>query len=246
VTVVVKAGGSGLFVRVPYEPRVPWDWYRHYRINEEYFSKLVAGLAHAANQSPLLFVPGGVGAYLYIGLSQRLGLHDEAVNQIGCDIVNVTGRIIMQSLLTQGVEVYPSLANLRDNLGELIRQYQVLVMAASLSFRSTDAVAAAAAVKVGATRLMLFKQGVPTFHLGFESPTVMRSISISRLQEMIGLSEEGPGRNAILDSQAVAIIANGGVETVLYEAGEVERLSEILIRRHWPLSTRITFPATKA
>jgi uridylate kinase len=242
VVVVVKAGGSGLFVRVPHKPRVPWDWYRQYRIDEDYFSKLVDGLARAATRSSLLFVPGGVGAYLYIGLSERLGLHESAVNQIGCDIVNVMGRIVMQSLLAQGVQVYPTLANLDDDLDELARRYQVLVMAASTRFRSTDAVAAAAALRVGARRLMLFKQGVPTFHLGFESPTVMRSISISRLQEMIGLSRERPGRNAILDSQAVAIIADGGVETILYEAGEIDRLSEILVQRHWPLSTRIISP----
>lgn len=238
--VVVKAGGSGLFVRTTYSSPVPWDAYRRYRLDGTYFAGLVDALARTPVTHRVLFVPGGAGAYLYIGVAEAIGLDRRSRQRVGCGVVNLIGEMIVAALLARGADVHPRLVSHHRDLVVLARRSRILVMEASADLVSTDALAAWAATAVDASRLAFFKQGVPRYFLGFDTPTIAHELSTNQIRRMVVAVEERPGQNAILDSECLRLIERGRIPTVLYAASDLVRLPEILASGTWASSTRIT------
>lgn len=227
-TCVLKCAGSGHLRETKFLHRIPWLNYRRFQIDPDYFNSLVEGVIDASSAARIAIVPGGTGAYLFIGLGRELGLDEAGLSRVGCQIVDVIAGIIRDALLAKGAAVCPDVVSYECNIESLMEQYRIVVVRSSARCHSTDALAAATAVKLRADKLLIFKQGVPIYHVGFERPTEISEFKISMLERIADEFGQNPGENAILDRQCIDLIKDNRIVTCLYNALDSERLAMLI------------------
>ncbi|HZH76599.1 MAG TPA: hypothetical protein VEY88_11230 [Archangium sp.] len=226
---VIKAGGSGNILETDHKHAIPWLAYRRFKLDPDYLRKLVEGvLAAVQANNKIVFVSGGMGAYLYIDLARELGLSESALAEIGCGIVNVNGRIASDAVSLRGVSVCPRLIPPSPSLSENLKQYDVVVVRAEPGYLSTDALAAVAAANIPGSELVLFKKGVPEYHVGFERPTVVEKFTIAELRAIAAKFGEGAGANSILDAQCLEVIERNAIRTRLVNSDHLGDLYQVL------------------
>jgi uridylate kinase len=226
--IVVKSGGSGNLVETPERHSIPWLAYRRLKFAESYMDDLIEGLRNAAALRKIVFVPGGMGAYLYLDLARHGGASDTDLSVIGCAIVNVNGLVAIGALTAAGISVCPSLVTPGPDLEAAMSIYRVVVVRAQEVCGSTDELAALAAVAISAEELIIFKKGVPTFHVGFDQPTIVRTFSVAYLQEIAKAFGQQPGRNSILDQGCLRLLADHRIRARLIDSDRLRELARVV------------------
>ncbi|MDO0821301.1 hypothetical protein [Desulfosporosinus nitroreducens] len=227
-TFVIKAGGSGNIIETDFKHEIEWLKYRRIQIDAKYFSTLIESLTTASYDNKIVYVNGGVAAFIFIDLARNLGLDNENLDEIGCRIVNTTSYIILESLKNKSAKVYPELINPLEFRKEILNDYNLILIKAIQGFKSTDSLATYIASQVQESELMFFKKGIPIYHVGFESPTKVTEFKLSDLENIGAKVTEVPGNNAILDKESINIIKKKMIKTVLYNSDDIDKLDKII------------------
>ncbi|MCP3139585.1 hypothetical protein [Pyxidicoccus xibeiensis] len=230
-TYVVKAGGSGNLVETEAVHKIEWLAYRRLRFDPSYLEGLIEGLRGVASSAKVAFVPGGMGAFLFLDLAESAGVRGEALDRIGIDVVNLNGLLARSAFAENGISVFPELVEPGEMLAAALEVSQVVVVKACKGYLSTDALAAAAAVSLPGSELLIFKKGVPVYHVGFERPTEVLEWKITELKERAKAFGERPGANSILDAQCLEIVEQGQVEVSLVDSSALRCLAEVFARK---------------
>lgn len=225
---VIKAGGSGNFIETNCMSNIEWLNYRRFQINSEYFSELVDALYEASKENKIAYINGGVGAYLFIKLGERLGLDESQLNIIGCDIINITSTIILEALIKKSSNIYPELVVPSEFKESIFDSYDIGVFKAMPQFISSDSLSTFIASKGKNTKQIFFKKGVPIYHTGYSKPTKVDEFKISLLEEISQDIEEEPGSNFIIDKQSIDLIKKFNIDTTFYNSDDISNLSKIL------------------
>src|SRR5882724_6758951 len=143
-TLIIKAGGSGMFKETAFRHRIPWLAYRRMRLDSQFFETFIRQLRSLVEQFNVVVVPGGMAAYLFIELGRDLMLSLDQQDAIGRRVVDVTGQVILWALAAQNVPVYPALVDINDDFQMLFDTASIVVLRSNEAYLSTDTLAVAA------------------------------------------------------------------------------------------------------
>lgn len=225
---MIKAGGGGCLVDEGTQHPLPWLQYRRLQFDARHVKDLVGSLKAVSLSHRVIFAPGGMGAYLFIGLGRELQLHEASLAEIGCQVVNTTGQLVLNALGVAGADVCPQLVDVNADLQEHVDRHGIVVVRASTATATTDSLAACAATKLRGAELLFMKKGVPVFHLGFDHPTELRLFPVTRLLAIAASFRELPGSNPILDGQCLQMMCAHRIPTLFVNSDDVVDLPAII------------------
>lgn len=224
--IVIKAGGSGNIIESNYLHPIEWMNYRKFQIKSQTFSDIVEALLQLSKSDKVVYVNGGVAAFLFINLAKSMQLGDEYLSEIGCSVINITAFIVLRKLLDLRANVYPKLLSPDLITDNLFNTYDIVIVQSSTDYQSSDELATYTASKLSDVKLVFFKKGIPIFHTGFEKPTEIHSFPIDELLDKANEYEEVPGRNYILDKNSLRIIKDNNISTTLFNSDDICTIKE--------------------
>jgi len=230
---IIKAGGSGNIVETDFKHKIDWLNYRRIQINSIFFRELVQSLVEASKYHKIAYINGGVAAYLFINLAESLEIDKSELDVIGCEIINITSKIILEAVKKYNSNVCPELINPLEFEDNLFNIYNLIIFKAVPTFKSTDSLAAFVASRNLDSEFLLFKKGVPLYHVGFETPTKITEFKITKLKEIALSFNEIPGNNSIIDHESIELIIKNKIKTTLYNSEEINKLKEILDNKYF-------------
>ena len=226
--VVVKLPGAGRIVHCGSKAVLPWMEYRKYQIDDEFFNDAIDSLIQLSFISRVGLVSGGIGAYLYIGLAKSLGLNDCFLSSVGIDIVNLLHGILLKVFLEKGANICPYLVSIESYNYEHYAQYDLLIFSATNNVASTDSLAVMVAEICRADTLLLFKENVPCYHVGFDEPTSIDAIHVDQLIQKANKFSCSPGDHFILDRESLALIKKNKLNTFLVNPHDILQIKNII------------------
>jgi uridylate kinase len=225
---IVKGPGAGAFINKYELHPLPWlNNYRSFRLSEVFYDSIIMGLSAIKAGTKVVYVSGGTGAYLYIELIRGLGGDLMLQKKIGCSVVDINSEIINWILSAKRAGVCDYLVQC-DEVAAVLEEFDIAFVKSDKRFVSTDALAAYVASVLQDSKLLYFKKNIPEYYVGFDVPTIRLQFHVEELIRMASFFDERPGNNFILDKQALSIIKNNAINTVLYNSDDIRYLNEVL------------------
>jgi uridylate kinase len=189
-------------------------------IDDDFISDFGSYLHEAltAFHRKLVIVPGGVGSALFIKWGRLLRCSEAQLNQIGCDLINLSASILASGLsaTVKEHEICPIAATTLDSLALCRKHFQVTVCGACVtSAISSDSLAALIAEHTK-SRLLLVKNGRPfNSEESFYSDPSLRTISLAKMMNFYHLigTPEAAGHFASIDYLCMKIIQRSKIPT---------------------------------
>lgn len=224
--ITVKGPGAGGFIVGEEKNRLPWLEYRKFKMDKNFIKNIIEGLKWASLDNKIVYIPGGTGAYLFIGLASEIGLSDFFQSIVGCEVVDLMGKIFIEGLKKENVNVCPNLIRYYE-INEYVTKYDVLIIKSDDSLDSTDSLATKSALEVN-SEIMFFKKNVPEFYVGYKEPRVVEEFMCEDLINKAKRFGERPGNNSIIDLQAINMISKNKTKATLYNSDDIKELRNII------------------
>ncbi|MCC3705557.1 hypothetical protein LLR08_23750 [Rouxiella badensis] len=208
--IIIRLPGGGRINKKNEMQEIAWWDYRNYFINPEFYSEIKSVINNNINCT-FFFVSGGVGAFLYTNLCKSLGVGGDITSQVGCDIVSIMHKILINNLLGSGVDTYPTEMTLNELSEKVNLENSCYFIKPCSDIMSTDSLAAQVASIVLADIVIYLKEGAPVYHIGFKEPTRVAKWSINDIRAR---AKEVNG-HYIIDSEALNKIEEGNIKTII-------------------------------
>lgn len=172
----------------------------------------------------LLVVGGGAASRRYIEVARQLGLDEAGLDMIGITITRANARLLIAAF---GQAAYPSPAEDFEEAASALRSFERVCMGGTHPGHTTDAVAAMAAERLRAQRLVIATNvdGVYTSDPK-EDPDAKRldKLSYAELVELTGGAREA-GVSAVIDPLAAQIIQRSQVATRVVDGNDHDNVA---------------------
>ena len=210
--VVVSVGGSVL------APDLESD-------RVEAYADVVRTLSDAGHRLGAV-VGGGPTAREYIGAARELGANEIELDQLGIAVTRLNGRLLTAALDDMAA---PAPAESYDEGRAALRRGEVPVLGGIVAAQTTDAVAASFAEYVDAD-LLVYATSVPGVYDADpnEDPDATRfdELTADELVDIVVGNEMNAGSNAPVDLLAAKIIQRSGIETVVLDGTDPDRVRQ--------------------
>lgn len=221
---VIRLPGGGRIKRSDSTQALSWWEYRNHYISTRTYTQLTNFIQNNKNQK-LVFVSGGVGAFLYTDLCKSLGLNSNFESEIGIEIISIMHKVLIEHLSSSGVSVYKSEVPIEDLETTMSHsEQQCFFIKCDSSFQSTDSIAAHAAAVTNSRAILFLKQGAPNYHAGFEKETKVTKWDISDIHRKAKNLWASKRENYILDVECSLKIKNDGIKSSIMPPELLERI----------------------
>ncbi|MEQ9968151.1 hypothetical protein ABRP72_03045 [Pectobacterium carotovorum] len=208
--IIIRLPGGGRINKKNEMQEISWWDYRNYYINPELYSEINFIITNNKN-CIFFFVSGGVGAFLYTNLSKSLNLKNNITSQVGCDIVSLMHKILINNLIDSGIDVHPTEIALSELSDKRDFKYSCYFIKPFSDVMSTDSLAAQVASIVHADMIVYLKEGAPVYHIGFDEPTRIGKWAIDDIR----VRAKGVKGNYIIDDEALNKIEETNIKTII-------------------------------
>ncbi|MGN5764616.1 hypothetical protein ACNQO6_09695 [Acinetobacter calcoaceticus] len=199
--VIIRLPGGGRIKKSDEKQLIEWWDYRNHFIENNFYSELKE-IIQKNQHAKFYFISGGVGAFIYTDLCKKLNNSETLRAQIGCDIVSIMHKILINSLIENRVDVFPNEISIKDLNSLSHKKNRVFFIKPDINFLSTDSLAASVANMISAEIIIYIKEGSPIYHAGFNEPTIMNQWRIADIKERAKIIKG----NYIIDSEALNTI----------------------------------------
>ncbi|MGP2449835.1 hypothetical protein ACTUSR_12140 [Pantoea stewartii subsp. indologenes] len=222
--IVIRLPGGGRIRKRDEKQDIEWWGYRNYFIDTDFYNDLEKLISKNKNFN-FYFISGGVGAFIYTNLCDSLELHKDLRDEVGCTIVSVMHKILIEKLKNSAVRVYPEEISFDDINVVESRGFNSFFVMPEKRFLSTDSLAANVGQIVSAKMIIYIKEGAPLFHVGFDEATVVNAWEIDDIRRRA----KGVQGNYILDSDALGVIENlitkNKTRTLILSPGQLKEIN---------------------
>lgn len=185
-----------------------------------------------------LVVGGGALARKYIEIGRKLGLDENALDEVGIKATWVNAQLFT-SLLKNSNKRIPRAISEAVRLGE---SYNIVVMGGMNPGRSTDAIAAEVAERVGADKLIIATNVDGVYDKDpnlYPDAKMFDKITIDELIKISGdLQWNEAGKNMVIDGLALQITKHSKIPTFVIN-GKKTRNIENLLKNELFIGTKI-------
>ena len=175
-----------------------------------------------------LVVGGGALARKYIEIGRKLGLDENALDEVGIKATWVNAQLFI-SLLKNSNKQIPRAISEAVRLGE---SYNIVVMGGMNPGRSTDAVAAEVAERVGADKLIIATNVDGVYDKDpnlYSDAKMFDEITIDELIRISGdLQWNKAGKNMVIDGLALQIIKHSKIPTFVINGKKTRNIEDLL------------------
>ena len=175
----------------------------------------------------VLVAGGGDIARSYISAGRKLGADEGALDQIGIAVSRIHARLIVAGL---GVAAFPTIPTNLEELSQAMESNKIVILGGLHPGHSTNAVAALAAERTGAS-LLINSTDVDGVYTGDphtdRSARRLKAVSISKLSEMLSDLWMGAGTYDLMDIVALKIIERSKIPTRIVKCS-VEILGKVI------------------
>ncbi|MAD03411.1 MAG: hypothetical protein CMK65_07310 [Pseudoalteromonas sp.] len=223
-TFVIRLPGGGRISRKKKEHGLKWLDYRSFFIKTDSYNSIIELIKDNSN-SKFILISGGVGAFLYTNLCEDLYLDRDFSSTIGSDIISIMHKILIEAFERERIRIYPKQVAIKE-LKELEQNsdYQCFFVEPNLDSLSTDSLAVQASIEVNSVETVFLKEGAPTYHVGFDSPTV---ITHWKIDDISAKSEEhfkGSNGHYLLDTESCSLIKKFQIKSKIVCPSELKNL----------------------
>lgn len=148
---------------------------------------------------------------MYTNLSKVINKNGKITAAIGCDIVSILHKIIINNLVENDVNVCPSEVDLENLMDFKKNEHTCYFIRPNPDILSTDSLAARVAPIVDADLILFIKEGAPTYHVGFDCPTKITEWCIENIRE----KSVGVSGNYLLDSEALDVLGRDMLKSLI-------------------------------
>lgn len=199
--IIVRLPGGGRIKKHEKKQILTWWDYRNYFINTDIYND-IKKIIETNKDSKFFFISGGVGAFIYTDLCRNLNISNNLAAEIGCDVISIMHKILINSLIDDGINVFPTEIDIKSYNTIFYKENSCFFIKPDTEFLSTDSLAANVAKLVSAKLIVYIKEGSPTYYAGFKKPTIINKWEIDDIRERAKLIKG----NYILDNEALNII----------------------------------------
>ncbi|ENK7125885.1 hypothetical protein AB3Y61_001444 [Serratia marcescens] len=208
--IIIRLPGGGRINKRNEIQEINWWSYRNYYINPGLYSEIKT-VINKNRDCTLFFVCGGVGAFLYTNLCKSLNLNDDITSQIGCDVVSLMHKILINNLIENEINACPIEVSLNELIDGQDFKYSCYFIKPFANIMSTDSLAANLASKVHADLIVYLKEGAPVYHIGFNEPTRVSKWDVTDIRKRA----KGVKGHYIIDNEALNIIEKTNIKTII-------------------------------
>jgi uridylate kinase len=193
------------------------------------FAREVAGLLSrvATGRRVLAVVGGGAVARRYIEAARALGEEESTLDDLGIAITRANARVLLAALPS----AFPRPPATLDEAAACLRTHRIVVMGGTHPGHTTDAVAAMAAEKSGAFRLVIATNVDGVYEADpRKNPRAKRLPRLSA-EELVRITFEGfgpAGSTGVVDPLGARIIARSGIPCAIVNGRDLKALEAAL------------------
>jgi len=223
-TFVIRLPGGGRISKKNKEHSLKWLDYRSFGINTDSYTSIIE-LIRSNPDSKFILISGGVGAFLYTNLCKDLGLDNIFSSKVGSHIISIMHKILIEAFENEGIKVYPKQAELQELRGlKQKADYQCFFVEPNIDCLSTDSLAVQASIEVDSVETVFLKEGAPTYHVGFDNPTVITHWHINDISAKSEKHFTGSNGHYLLDIESCSLIKKFKVNSKIVCPSELKNL----------------------
>ncbi|MFY8284335.1 hypothetical protein AAEU31_12570 [Pseudoalteromonas sp. SSMSWG5] len=223
-TFVIRLPGGGRISKKNKEHTLKWLDYRSFGIKIDSYTSIIELIKSNPN-SKFFLISGGVGAFLYTNFCRDLCLDNDFSSTIGGDIIGIMHKILIEAFKREGVRIYPKQVAIKE-LKELKQNsdYQCFFVEPNLDSLSTDSLAVQAAIEVNSVETVFLKEGAPTYHVGFDNPTIITHWSIDDISAKSEEHFKSSNGHYLLDTESCSLIKKFQIKSKIVCPSELKNL----------------------
>ncbi|GAA3870132.1 hypothetical protein [Streptomyces sedi] len=199
--------------------------YRDFGIDPDLFGRLLRTVGALARDVRVVLVPSGAGAYLLTDLARRLNVDDEAVADIGAQVVAAQSKVI-QHWLRRNSAHRSTLVDHPTELPDALAGHRVCTLLPSTDFATTDSLWAAATYHSRSRVACTFKHFSRLNSLGPNLLDLPGRLSLRQLATA-SLGWQAAGAPPIIDAQAADYLARSRCAAWVLHTDHPEDVSRV-------------------
>jgi uridylate kinase len=197
-------------------------------------ARALAGVLREASRSARLIavVGGGATARKYIEAARSLGENEAALDDLGIAITRANARVLLAAL----PEAHPTIPTSFDDALLASKSYPIVLMGGTHAGHTTDAVAAMAAERARASRLVIATNVDGVYDSDPKANPNAKFLARVSAQELVKLTIAAPqraGSAGVVDPLAAKLIARARIPTLVVNGTQLDDLAKALAGKNF-------------
>jgi uridylate kinase len=181
----------------------------------------------------VVVVGGGSTARKYIAAARDLGSEEATLDDLGIDVTRINARILIAAI----PQAYQRPAHTFDEALTALKHQDVVIMGGTHAGHTTDAVAAMAAEKIRADRLVIATNVDAVYDSDPKTNPAAKKLTKLTADELVRITftmSASAGSAGVVDPLAARLIARSRIPTGIVNGKNLEALSNAILGKDFP------------